>query len=42
MTPACAKACPTASIQFGELVQLRVRAKERVEEQVRTGGERDG
>jgi formate dehydrogenase iron-sulfur subunit len=32
MTPACAKACPTGSIQFGDLVQLRVRAKERVEE----------
>jgi formate dehydrogenase iron-sulfur subunit len=32
MTPACAKACPTSSIQYGELVQLRVRAQERVEE----------
>jgi formate dehydrogenase iron-sulfur subunit len=32
MTPACAKACPTSSIQYGELVQLQVRAKERVEE----------
>jgi formate dehydrogenase iron-sulfur subunit len=32
MTPACAKACPTNSIQYGELVQLRVRAQARVEE----------
>src|SRR5437762_11609680 len=32
MTPACAKACPTASIQYGDLVQLRVRARERVQE----------
>ena len=29
--PACAKACPTDSIQFGELDDLRVRAGERVE-----------
>ncbi|GAC1346293.1 MAG: 4Fe-4S dicluster domain-containing protein [Myxococcales bacterium] len=32
MTPACAKACPTQSIQYGPLVELRVRAKERVTE----------
>jgi formate dehydrogenase iron-sulfur subunit len=32
MTPACAKACPTQSIQFGDLVQLRVKARHRVEE----------
>ena len=32
MVPACAKACPTSSIQYGELVQLRVRAKERVDQ----------
>jgi formate dehydrogenase iron-sulfur subunit len=32
MTPACAKACPTASIQFGPLTELRKRAAERVEE----------
>lgn len=31
MTPACAKACPTASIQFGELPELHRRAEERVE-----------
>jgi formate dehydrogenase iron-sulfur subunit len=29
--PACAKACPTSSIQFGALDELRVRAKKRVE-----------
>jgi formate dehydrogenase iron-sulfur subunit len=29
-TPACAKACPTESIQFGELDDLRVRAQERL------------
>ena len=27
LTPACAKACPTASIQFGELAELRERAR---------------
>jgi formate dehydrogenase iron-sulfur subunit len=31
MEPACAHACPTDSIQYGELEVLRVRAKERVE-----------
>ncbi len=30
-TPACAKACPTESIQFGNLVELRERANVRVE-----------
>jgi formate dehydrogenase iron-sulfur subunit len=29
--PACAKACPTQSIQFGELEVLHVRARDRVE-----------
>jgi len=32
MEPACAKACPTESIQFGELGELRERAAGRVEE----------
>ena len=32
MTPACAKACPTASIQFGQVDELRERAKRRIEE----------
>jgi formate dehydrogenase iron-sulfur subunit len=32
LTPACAKACPTESIQFGDLDQLRTHAEERVEE----------
>jgi len=32
MVPACAKACPTASIQFGEVGELRDRAEQRVEQ----------
>src|SRR5207237_878508 len=32
LTPACAKACPTESIQFGELLELRARAKQRVDQ----------
>jgi formate dehydrogenase iron-sulfur subunit len=32
MTPACAKACPTASIQFGPVEELRDRAHQRVQE----------
>jgi formate dehydrogenase iron-sulfur subunit len=32
LVPACAKACPTASIQFGPIDELRDRAQRRVEE----------
>ena len=32
LEPACAKACPTKSIQFGPLDELRARAAARVEE----------
>ena len=32
LTPACAKACPTESIMFGPLDQLRVRAQERLQQ----------
>jgi formate dehydrogenase iron-sulfur subunit len=32
LEPACAKACPTDSIQFGELSELRERAQRRVDE----------
>jgi formate dehydrogenase iron-sulfur subunit len=35
--PACAKACPTNSIQFGELDTLRVRAGERVQQLQQAG-----
>ncbi|RJL23015.1 4Fe-4S dicluster domain-containing protein [Bailinhaonella thermotolerans] len=37
MEPACAKACPTRSIQFGPLEELRARARERVGELHRAG-----
>jgi formate dehydrogenase iron-sulfur subunit len=37
LVPACAKACPTASIQFGPLDVLRERARERVAELRRRG-----
>jgi formate dehydrogenase iron-sulfur subunit len=36
-TPACAQACPTESIQFGPLEELRARAGQRVEELHRAG-----
>ena len=32
LTPACAKSCPTGSIQYGDLVQLRVHAEARVKD----------
>ena len=31
MTPACAKACPTESIQYGEIAELKQRARARLE-----------
>jgi formate dehydrogenase iron-sulfur subunit len=37
LVPACAKACPTASIQFGPVEELRQRARGRVEELHRRG-----
>jgi formate dehydrogenase iron-sulfur subunit len=38
ITPACAKSCPTASIQFGPISQLREKARKRVDE-LHAGGE---
>jgi formate dehydrogenase iron-sulfur subunit len=37
LEPACAKACPTASIQFGDLDELRERAAARVTELAERG-----
>jgi formate dehydrogenase iron-sulfur subunit len=37
MEPACAKACPTKSIQFGDLDVLRERAEQRVQQLVAAG-----
>jgi formate dehydrogenase iron-sulfur subunit len=39
MEPACAKACPTDSIQFGTITELKKRAAGRVQ-QLQNGGER--
>jgi formate dehydrogenase iron-sulfur subunit len=38
LTPACAQACPTASIQFGPISELRQRAQTRVD-QLHAGGQ---
>ena len=38
MTPACAKSCPTESIQFGDVEELQQRARRRLE-QLRARGE---
>jgi formate dehydrogenase iron-sulfur subunit len=38
--PACAQACPTHSIQFGELAELRERAHARVEALIDAGAEK--
>jgi formate dehydrogenase iron-sulfur subunit len=40
LTPACAKTCPTASIQFGPVDELRKVAKARVQELRRRGNDR--
>jgi formate dehydrogenase iron-sulfur subunit len=40
MTPACAQACPTQSIQYGDLDELRIRAHHRVGE-LHAGGVAD-
>src|SRR5699024_3331299 len=37
MEPACAKACPTESIQFGDLDELRERAQGRLDQLVAAG-----
>jgi formate dehydrogenase iron-sulfur subunit len=40
MTPACAKACPTSSIQFGPLEDLRGAARQRVADLQQRGNPR--
>ena len=37
LVPACAKACPTESIQFGDLAELKQRGKSRVQDLQRRG-----
>jgi len=37
LMPACAKACPTESIKFGEITELRQKAEDRIEELHRRG-----
>ena len=37
LEPACAKACPTASIKFGEIESLRLEARERLQDLHRRG-----
>ena len=37
LVPACAQACPTASIQFGPIDEIRERAQRRVDQLQRTG-----
>jgi formate dehydrogenase iron-sulfur subunit len=37
LVPACAKACPTESIQFGPIDELRQRARKRIEDLHRRG-----
>jgi formate dehydrogenase iron-sulfur subunit len=38
--PACAQACPTNSIQFGELGELRARAEQRLEKLTQAGADK--
>jgi formate dehydrogenase iron-sulfur subunit len=40
MEPACSKACPTQSIQFGKISDLRSRAQKRVEQLQQAGEKR--
>jgi formate dehydrogenase iron-sulfur subunit len=40
MEPACSKACPTQSIQFGTISELKGRAQKRVEQLHQTGEKR--
>src|SRR5215212_11558620 len=40
LTPACAQACPTASIQFGPLAELQARGRQRVDQLHKAGESR--